>query len=132
MIIVIILGSILLSINLMLSKYFIISNTMLNAFLIPKFTLFNLIGRGVSSSPQIFFAMWYFTLCFHIVFSCRHTSQQNGAAGRKHRHIVETGLALLAHSSLPVCFWDETFLTACYHLINRMPSRTIHNASPLA
>ena len=36
--------------------------------------------------------------------SCPHTSQQNGMAERKHRHIVKTGLALLAHSSLPLRF----------------------------
>ena len=53
--------------------------------------------------------------------SCPHTSQQNGIAERKHRHLVETGLALLAHSSLPLRYWDEAFLTACY-LINRMPT----------
>ena len=62
--------------------------------------------------------------------SCPHTSQQNGIAERKHRHIVETGLALLAHSSLPVRYWDEAFLTACY-LINRMPSRTTQNLPPI-
>jgi hypothetical protein len=34
-------------------------------------------------------------------------SQQNRVVERKHRHLVETGLALLAHSSLPLHFWDE-------------------------
>jgi histone deacetylase 1/2 len=63
--------------------------------------------------------------------SCPHTSQQNGIAERKHRHLVETGLALLAHSSLPLRFWDEAFLTACY-LINRMPSPTLDNTTPLS
>lgn len=62
--------------------------------------------------------------------SCPHTSQQNGIAERKHRHIVETGLALLAQSSLPLYFWDEAFLTACY-LINRMPTRTIGSVTPI-
>lgn len=51
-------------------------------------------------------------------------------AERKHRHIVETGLALLAHSSLPLHFWDEAFLTDCY-LINCMPSRTLNNSTPI-
>ena len=63
--------------------------------------------------------------------SCPHTSQQNGIAERKHRHIVETGIALLAHSSLPVRFWDEAFLTACY-LINRMPTRVLQNSTPVS
>jgi histone deacetylase 1/2 len=62
--------------------------------------------------------------------SCAHTSQQNGVAKRKHRHLVETGLALLAHSSLPLRYWDEAFLTACY-LINRMPTPVINQETPL-
>lgn len=62
--------------------------------------------------------------------SCPHAHQQNGSAERKHRHIVEIGLALLAHSSMPLKFWDETFLTATY-LINRLPSRVINFETPL-
>jgi histone deacetylase 1/2 len=38
--------------------------------------------------------------------SCPHTHQQNGAIERKHRHLVETTLALLAQSSVPLRFWD--------------------------
>jgi histone deacetylase 1/2 len=33
--------------------------------------------------------------------SCPHTHQQNGTPEHKHRHIVETGLTLLAHASVP-------------------------------
>ena len=33
--------------------------------------------------------------------SCPHTHQQNGTVECKHRHIVETGLTLLAHASVP-------------------------------
>jgi histone deacetylase 1/2 len=62
--------------------------------------------------------------------SCPHTHQQNGLAERKHRHIVETGLTLLAQANMPLRFWDEAFNTACY-LINRMPSRTIQNDTPI-
>jgi histone deacetylase 1/2 len=62
--------------------------------------------------------------------TCPHTSQQNGIAERKHRHIVETGIALLAHSSLPVRFWNEAFLTAVY-LINCMPARNLDDAAPI-
>lgn len=43
--------------------------------------------------------------------SCPHTHQQNGVAERKHRHIVETGLALLAHASVPFRFWSDAFST---------------------
>jgi histone deacetylase 1/2 len=53
--------------------------------------------------------------------SCPHTSQQNDIDERKHRHLVETFLALLAHSSLPLRYWDEAFLNTCY-LVNRMPT----------
>lgn len=44
--------------------------------------------------------------------SCPHGHQQNGSAERKHRHIVEVGLSLLAQASMPLQFWDEAFLTA--------------------
>ena len=62
--------------------------------------------------------------------SCPHAHQQNGSAERKHRHIVEVGLALLAAASMPLKFWDEAFLTAV-HLINMLPSRVINNESPV-
>jgi hypothetical protein len=62
--------------------------------------------------------------------SCPHTHQQNGSAERKHRHIVEVGLALLANASMPLKFWDEAFLTAT-HLINMLPSKTIDNDTPM-
>ena len=62
--------------------------------------------------------------------SCPHTHQQNGTAERKHRHIVETGLTLLAHASVPLCYWNDAFATACF-LINRLPSRTIDMKTPL-
>ncbi|KAI3810393.1 hypothetical protein L1987_20005 [Smallanthus sonchifolius] len=61
--------------------------------------------------------------------SCPHTSEQNGIVERRHRHVVETGLSLLAHSSLPQRFWHFAFETAVY-LINRLPSRVSSNKSP--
>jgi hypothetical protein len=39
------------------------------------------------------------------------------------------GLALLAHASIPLKFWDEAFLMAVF-LINRLPSKVIENQSP--
>ena len=65
----------------------------------------------------------------HLV-SCPHAHQQNGAAERKHRHIVEVGLALLAHASMPLKFWEDAFIVATY-LINRTPSRVINFETPL-
>ena len=36
--------------------------------------------------------------------SCPHAHQQNGSAERKHRHVVEVGLSLLANASMPLKF----------------------------
>jgi histone deacetylase 1/2 len=66
----------------------------------------------------------------HLV-SCPHAHQQNGAAERKHRHIVEVGLALLAHASMPLKFWDEVFLAATY-LINRTSTKLLQYSTPLS
>jgi histone deacetylase 1/2 len=62
--------------------------------------------------------------------SCPHTHQQNGTAERKHRHLVETGLTLLAHASVPFRFWSDAFTTACF-LINRLPTRLLQMKTPL-
>jgi hypothetical protein len=48
----------------------------------------------------------------HYHVSCPHNHQQNGVTERKHRHVVEVGLALLAHGALPLRFLDEAFVTA--------------------
>jgi hypothetical protein len=62
--------------------------------------------------------------------SCPHTHQQNGATESKHRHIVEMSLALLAHASMPLKYWDEAFLAAVY-LINRIPTKLVSYDTPL-
>ena len=54
-----------------------------------------------------------------------------GEYRRLSRYFQKEGIALLAHSSLPVRFWDEAFLTACY-LINRMPTRVLQNSTPVS
>lgn len=61
--------------------------------------------------------------------ACPHTHHQNGSVERKHRHVVETGLTLLAQAGLPFQFWDHAFLTATY-LINRMPTAVLQMQSP--
>ncbi|KAJ9550636.1 hypothetical protein OSB04_014681 [Centaurea solstitialis] len=58
-----------------------------------------------------------------------HTPEHNGYPEHRHRHIVETGLALLSHATLPVTFWPFAFTTAAY-LINRLPTPTLNNSSP--
>lgn len=63
--------------------------------------------------------------------SCPHTPQQNGCVERKHRHVVETGLALLNHASVPLQFWDYAFETAVY-AINRLVTPLLPHMSPFA
>ena len=38
-----------------------------------------------------------------------HTPQQNGVVEHKHRHLVETGLALLNHAQIPLQYWEDAF-----------------------
>ncbi|KAG8500677.1 hypothetical protein CXB51_002847 [Gossypium anomalum] len=61
--------------------------------------------------------------------SCPHTSEQNGVAERKHRHIVETGLTLLAQANLPMDYWGYAFCSAV-HLINRLPTSVLDGKTP--
>lgn len=65
---------------------------------------------------------------FHQI-SCPHTPKQNGASERKHRHIVDMGLTLMANSSTPPEYWVEAFNTALY-LINRLPTKILNFVSP--
>nr|XP_043615796.1 uncharacterized protein LOC122587696 [Erigeron canadensis] len=58
-----------------------------------------------------------------------HTPEQNGIAERRHRHIVETGLALLHYAGLPLSFWSHAFQTAVY-LINRLPTPNLNSKTP--
>jgi hypothetical protein len=61
--------------------------------------------------------------------TCPYTSPQNGIAERKLRHILETGLTLLAHAHLSNKHWHDSFLTVV-HVINRLPTATLHQLSP--
>lgn len=49
-----------------------------------------------------------------------YTYQQNGKAERKHRHIVENGLTLLAFCGISLKFWWFAFQTSVY-LLNKVP-----------
>ncbi|KAJ0628055.1 putative RNA-directed DNA polymerase [Helianthus annuus] len=62
-------------------------------------------------------------------YSCPYTPQQNGRAERKHRHIVETGLAMLLNAHVPASFWADAFASAT-HIINRVPTPLLENKSP--
>ncbi|RVW73373.1 Retrovirus-related Pol polyprotein from transposon TNT 1-94 [Vitis vinifera] len=59
----------------------------------------------------------------------KSTSQQNGRAERKLRHILDTVRALLLSAKIPAPFWGEASLHVV-HAINRIPSTVIHNQTP--
>uniref|UniRef100_A0A2N9GRB9 Integrase catalytic domain-containing protein n=1 Tax=Fagus sylvatica TaxID=28930 RepID=A0A2N9GRB9_FAGSY len=61
--------------------------------------------------------------------SCAGTSQQNGRAECKLRHILDTVRTLTNAASTPASFWGEAALTAVY-TINRCPSSVIQNTTP--
>ena len=54
-----------------------------------------------------------------------HTHEQNGVEKRKHRHIVENDLILLAKASMPLKYWDETFRATVF-LYNKLPISVFH------
>lgn len=58
-----------------------------------------------------------------------YTPQRNGFAERRHRHIVETGITLLSHASMPSQYWSFAFQMAVY-LINRLSTLTLKFSSP--
>jgi hypothetical protein len=63
-------------------------------------------------------------------YTCFYSSDQNGIVERKHMHIVESGLSLLARANLPLKFWPEAFNTAIY-LINRPLTGVLGGISPI-
>uniref|UniRef100_A0A2N9HTD6 Integrase catalytic domain-containing protein n=1 Tax=Fagus sylvatica TaxID=28930 RepID=A0A2N9HTD6_FAGSY len=83
------------------------------------------VSAATSSSPSL--SLWHSR--HRACISFPGTSQQNGRAERKLRHILDTVRALLLSSKVPVPFWGEAVLTAA-HAINRIPSPTISNQTP--
>ena len=61
--------------------------------------------------------------------SCAGTSQENGRAERKLRHILDVVRAITLAATTPSSFWGEAALTAVY-TINRCPSPIIKNQTP--
>ena len=55
--------------------------------------------------------------------------EQNGKIERKHRHIVETGLTLLAQAKMPLKYWQKAF-THTVFIINRLVSLVTRNKTP--
>jgi hypothetical protein len=67
-------------------------------------------------------------ISYHVF--CPYVHQQNGSTERKHRHIVEVGLSLLAHAHMPLKYWYEAFLAAT-DIINWLPTKVIDLYTPL-
>ena len=61
--------------------------------------------------------------------TCPGTSQQNGRAERKLRHILDTVRALLLSTKVPAPFWGEATLHVV-HAINFISSPIIQNQTP--
>ncbi|KAG8489227.1 hypothetical protein CXB51_017298 [Gossypium anomalum] len=61
--------------------------------------------------------------------TCPYTSEQNGVAKKRHRHVVDMGLTLLARASMPLEYWSFAFSHAV-HIINRLPTPILHHQTP--
>ena len=62
--------------------------------------------------------------------TCLYTSQQNGVAEWKHRHLLDMVRTLLLAMRVPQYLWCEVVLTTTY-LVNRLPSAALGGAIPL-
>lgn len=69
------------------------------------------------------------TKCIRHQKTCPYTPEQNGIVERKHRHLVEIGLTLLAQSKLSLSLCLEAFTTTMF-LINRLPIVANGSVSP--
>lgn len=61
--------------------------------------------------------------------TCPYTSEQNGVAERRHHHVVDIGLTLLARAFMPLEYWSSAFSHAV-HLINRLPTPVLQHQTP--
>lgn len=67
-------------------------------------------------------------LSINQILTYPYTYHQNGIVERKHTHIIEVGLTLLAHTSIPITFSDHIFSTSAY-LINRLLFSSLPNST---
>lgn len=65
----------------------------------------------------------------HHEMTVPHMPQQNGAAERKNRTLVESARSMLSHAKLPNTFWAEAVATAAY-IQNRPPTSALKNETP--
>lgn len=61
--------------------------------------------------------------------ACPHTHEKMGVVERRHRQIEKMELALLAHSNMPLKYWEDALLTSTY-IINLLPTKILHQKSP--
>nr|GEZ77552.1 hypothetical protein [Tanacetum cinerariifolium] len=64
-------------------------------------------------------------------YSNSRTSQQNRAAGRKNRTLIEAAKTMLVDFKLPTMFWTEAVRTACY-VLNKILVTSPYNKTPCA
>lgn len=57
-----------------------------------------------------------------------HIHTQNGRVERKHQHIIDMGLTLLAQASLSYEFWWDAFQAVTF-LIKRLPTPSLQHIS---
>ena len=62
-------------------------------------------------------------------FTTPHTPQQNGAAERLNRTLIEGVHTMLANSKLPHRFWAEA-LSTCVYLRNQSPTKALRGITP--
>lgn len=60
--------------------------------------------------------------------TCIQTPQQNGVVERKHKHLLEVAKALFFQSALPIKYWGDCLLTACYLI--KSPYKMLYNSKP--
>ena len=70
----------------------------------------------------------YYLGILHQIF-CVHTSQQNGVAERKYRHILDVARTIMLKMKVPKYLWSDAVLTTSF-LINRMPSTPLGGEVP--
>ena len=105
-------------------KFLQCSKPLLNNTLTGKSKLFKL-----AEGEFIYFSSLLADYDIQFRHPCPHIHNQNGRIEKKHRHIVDISLTLLAQSKLPLNFWWNAFQTVVF-LLNRLPTPVLNNVSP--
>jgi gag-polypeptide of LTR copia-type len=85
-------------------------------------------GGNILTSEQLLPLLTRFPAITYRV-SCPYTPEQNGLAERKHRHVVELGLATLLHAHIPQQYWPSVFESVVF-VINRLRASPLFHISP--